>query len=681
MPAPITNPDALRQMQTCLAWLEAFIQTAVARMQALQVAPPETPSPLLSDDALRQMLQRGPLAGLWDDTSRPPLFDPMLWHTDASTPLLHLTNIFGLDDLDIAILLIAAAPDYDRRYARFYAYLQGDAAQQRPTVDLMMNLLGDDVTERFAVRARLLPEAPLRRYGLLDASAPTPDAPFLAHALRLDARMVAHLLGDDTPDPRLRGAVARLMPQMQDVALPEAATRLIGKAIWDAALVYLRAPEGIGRRESVAALCAQYAMPLLSIDLARLTDQGAPDWTLVLREGYLTEAVLLLHGWEHCLDADGQPPRELWQALLVYPYAVFINGQQAWEPRDVTRERPLLRLIFTPPPYTERLRLWATALRQYGIAEDDPLLTAVALRFRLGPAQIARAAHTAADLAASRAEENPPRPRLADVVAGAQAHAGLRLGAAATLIPARHTWDDLVLPAEPMQMLRELRARVEYAHIVGEQWGFQDRIAPRTGLSALFTGPSGTGKTLAAEIIAGDAGLPLYRVNLAAIIGRYVGETEKNLAQLFTAAAAASVVLFFDEADALLTARAEDAALSGHFLHLIEDHDGIVLIAADQRAQLEPSLVRRLDFVIPFPMPEAEQRRQLWQRHLPAQAALAEDIDLTVLAERYPLAGAGIRRAALAAAYLAAAADEPISMTHLHQAIRREYQKTERAAE
>lgn len=683
---------ALRYLRIAFAWVEPFIRTAIARAQADDHSPNEALRGLIiTDGEIDAHLNRQPMISPWRANSTGQLSLPNFDDQPAASPITRLARIYNLTPIDCAIFTLAAAPEFDRRYERLYAYLQDDVSQRRPTVNLMMNLLGDDAETRFAVRQRLLADQPLRRHRLIECApeAGQPNASFLAHHLRIDARMTAFLLGDETPDERLTGIITRLLPDSLPIPVPEDTGKVIGRAVWDSALLYMRGVEGIGRRALAAAACVEYDQPLVGVDLAKLAALGVPlmqTWPLAMREAMLAEAGILLHGWDSILDeTTGQPPEDLWNALIVYPAVVFICGKSAWEPLDEGRIRRLLRLSFDLPNDAERERLWDVALARLD-AEERPKpqitfeeLAQIANKFRFTPAQIARAANTAADLAATRGDSISAL----DLLGGAQAHSSLKLGRLAKQVVARHVWEDLILPPDRLEQLHELRTRAEHTHIVSDEWGFKRKVAPRPGISALFAGESGTGKTMSAEVIANDLGLVMYRIDLSAVVSKYIGETEKNLAVIFEEAHASNAILFFDEADALFGKRSEvkDAhdryanIETAYLLQQIEDYDGIAILATNLRQNLDEAFSRRLDFVVDFPFPEPEYRQRIWEVHFPANAPLSPEVNLRELAERYPLAGGNIRNAALASAYLAAADGRIITMRHIRHAIRREHQK------
>ena len=258
-----------------------------------------------------------------------------------------------------------------------------------------------------------------------------------------------------------------------------------------------------------------------------------------------------------------------------------------------------------------------------------------------------------------------------------------RLDSLAQRIEPAVIWDDLVLPSAPLSLLREIPDQVRQRSKVYDDWGFARKMNRGFGITALFTGPSGTGKTMAAEVIAQDLGLPLYRVDLSAVISKYIGETEKNLRRLFDAAEEGGAILLFDEADALFGKRSEvkdshDRYANieiGYLLGRLESYRGIAILATNLKSAVDPAFLRRMRFIVEFPLPDQEHRFAIWSRIFPPQTP-TRDLDLKKLA-RLNVAGGHIRNIALNAAYLAAAANEPVCMAHLVHAARSEYVRLE----
>jgi SpoVK/Ycf46/Vps4 family AAA+-type ATPase len=246
-----------------------------------------------------------------------------------------------------------------------------------------------------------------------------------------------------------------------------------------------------------------------------------------------------------------------------------------------------------------------------------------------------------------------------------------------------HRWDDLVLPARQLSLLQSISSYLRHRDLVLQEWGYERTVARTQGLKAMFAGESGTGKTMAAQVLANELGLELYRVDLATVVSKYIGETEKNLDRIFAAAEGSNAILFFDEADALFGKRsgvsdAHDRYANievAYLLQKMEGYVGAVILATNFRSNIDDAFLRRLDFVIDFPFPEADDRRRIWQLLLPAQAPVSEDVDLDFLATRFKLSGGGIRNCSLAAAFIAAEESGTIGMEHLVRAVALEYGK------
>jgi hypothetical protein len=679
------QPDSLRSLQQSLNWIDELIRAAVERARVAGFDPTDALRGLvITDDEVQQHLANRPLDGLWAEEPVSEYLQAMT--LDEANPLRHLVEIFQLSPLDCQILLVCLAPELDRRYERLYAYLQDDVTQRRPTINLVINLLSGQPIDRFAVWNRLLPNMPLRAHRLIEASTEglQPNATFLANQLKLDHRIVMFLLGDSTPDPRLLTAVTvareaspgAVVPNAVRIALDEAAQR-------EAPIVFMHGLRGTGRHEAATTACVEAGLPLVIVDLRALKDLDMPyadAWELGIREAKLQYAGLMLAEWDACLDTnDMQPPPDLWEAITRFERIVFLAGTEPFEPLDSMRKRRMLRVSYAMPPYDVRYSAWQDALADHNISADTGIVDELASKFKLTRVQVNRAVNTASDLAVSRGE---PVTR-EDLIAGAQAHSSLKLGRLAKRIVPRFQWNDLILPPDRVQVLQEICARIRYSHVVNDSWGYAHRVAAAPGVTALFAGESGTGKTLAAEVIARDLGLLLYKIDLSAVVSKYIGETEKNLSVIFEEAHQSNAVLFFDEADALFGKRSEVKDAHDRYANLevayllqqLESYEGVAILATNLRQNLDEAFTRRLSFLVDFPFPESEYRQKLWATHFPPEAPLGKDVDLMELSDRFALAGGNIRNAAIASAYLAASDGGMITMSHLRHAIKREHQK------
>lgn len=673
-------------LQASLREIDRFIRDAFTVVQQAGGDPSSSLHGLvISESEVGSYLEQSALTTPWPEgTLRLPELD--LQNTD--NPFSRLAASFGLNTLDSIILLLSLAPEFDLRYERIYAYLQDDISQRHPTVNLVMNLLGGNIAQRYAVWQRLSPEMPLRLHRLIACVPDTarPHSSFLAQHMRVDHRITGYLLGDNHVDGRLLHMVQVRYPDAA-LWLPEVAEPMRA-AMPDAPLIYLQGGAEMGQMEMALALCASQGLPLIQIDMAALVAKDSAleeNWRLALREAYLHNGALLVDHWESVLNEARMPSPALWESLLAYPQTVFIAARSEWEPIDVNRQRRMLRLSFAIPDYHERYAVWEGAISNYQTGLQPADIEETSAKFGFTRAQIARAVQTAVDLAQSRGEV----VQKADLYAGAQAHANLQLGSLAKRIVPRFGWDDLILPPEQMTQLREMSLRLRYSHVVQNEWGFGEAMPNSSGISALFAGDSGTGKTLSAEVIAKDLGLVMYKIDLSAVVSKYIGETEKNLSTIFTTAQSSNAILFFDEADALFGKRSEvkDARDRyanieiAYLLQQIESYDGVVIMATNFRQNLDDAFTRRLDFLVDFPFPDAEYRKRLWEAHFPPRTPMAADVDFAEVAERYRLAGGNIRNVALAAAYLAAANGRVVTRDHIRSAVRREHQKMGRLTE
>jgi SpoVK/Ycf46/Vps4 family AAA+-type ATPase len=626
--------------------------------------------------------------------------DPVL----AVPRLARLGRAFGLTPFDLDTILVALAPELDLRYERLYAYLQDDVNRRRPSVDLALNLLCATAADRLAQRGRFAVHAPLRGHNLLEL-VQDPNrghSPLLAHDLKLDEQVVRWLLGSEDIDERVAGFARRVSPPPHELAshLPELERTLLvmmdDARRRDAPLrVGLQGSPGNGQAAVVERLAAALDVRLLTVDLDRLI-AAEPEPATALRrccrDARYLDAILFLDHTD-ALGTDGQSAlmTELRELLTGHPGALILSGERSW-PQSVIGS-PHLIVVSIPVPDLDRRRdAWTAALTTAGVALPPDDVDLLAGRFRLNLAQIenavaaARAAASwrAAALAAGQGTTpDQLQPTETELLHAARAQAGPGLASLAQKIAPRFAWDDLVLPDDAVAQLREVCGRVNRRERVLSAWGFDRKLSLGQGTNALFTGPSGTGKTMAAEVIANDLGLDLYRIELAGVVSKYIGETERNLDGIFAAASGANAILFFDEADALFGKRSEvrDAhdryanIETAYLLQKMEQYDGVAILATNLRGNLDEAFTRRLAFTVHFPFPEEPYRARIWTGIWPSTVALDPDVDLADLARRFPLSGGNIKNIALAAAYLAADGDDAVTTSHLLHAIRREYQK------
>ena len=624
---------------------------------------------------------------------RPPGQPPFAVDADPALPLWpaaegsfarRLADTYGLSAFDLDALLIALAPEFDLRYERLYAYLQDDVTRKRPTVDLVLNLLSASAGERLRQRKAFAADAPLRRQRIVDLIADSQQIqpPLLARSVVPDEQIVRRLAGDSGIDSRLalfaRPSAVASFADLHVVSECREQLIRVAEAMAQGRLhAWLHGAGGTGH--AAAAIARHAGAGLLAIDAARMgTAEVGPLLSLAMREAWLQDTILAVHA--ATVDAEAVA------ALLPTSPCRVIFTSEHETPAALRRYVATVHLPL--PDAGLRAECWQAALARYGSRTDAACLEAVAGLFRLAPAQIEAAA---AEAALQVRLLTPPRggaqalsfATLQDCSAAARGQSAHLLDGLAAKIDARAGWADIVLTDDAQAQLHELCQRVAHRSMVLDQWGFAGRSGRGLGNSALFVGPSGTGKTLAAEAIANELGLDLYCIDLAGVVSKYIGETEKNLDRVFTAAERANAILFFDEADALFGKRSEVRDSHDRYANLeisyllqrMERYEGITILATNLRQNLDEAFVRRLSFCVHFPFPDEAHRQRLWSGIWPAAVPLADDVDAGLLARQFKLSGGNIRNVALAAAFLAAAEGEPICREHVLQAAQRELQK------
>ena len=606
-----------------------------------------------------------------------------------------LVELFGLSDFERDVVLICLAAELDLKYERLFAYLQDDVTRKRPTIDLVFRLLRLPIDQRLAARRSFEADAPLLRWELIgvhdDANSRRPV--LLTRYLKLDERIAGYLLGSNTPDARLGSPIYLAESGATHLAasVREHFEKWSRTWPWHTATrppaVLLHGRYGNGQTAAAAYLATSLARPLLALELAGSAGADLPlgrRLMLAEREALLSGALLCWSGVDDVLHPEPGKDGDFHtftRALAGGRVPTVLLANRAWEPGRVLEQRPFLRLELPDATYAERRDLWTVGLNgssALGLEE----VTALASRFRLSPGQIDDALARAHTLAWSRDPvDGTITPE--DIDAACRVQAQHRLGSLARKLVPRYSWSDIVLPPAQLTTLRLIATMIRQRPTVYGEWGFDRKLAMGKGVIALFAGPSGTGKTMAAEILAHELGLDLYRIDLSSVVNKYIGETEKNLERLFSEAQDSDAILFFDEADALFGKRSgvSDAhdryanIETAYLLQRTEEYNGLVILASNLPRNMDDAFVRRIHFTINFPAPEEAERLELWRRTFPTRAPCADDLDLEFLARQLKVTGGNIRNIVLASAFLAADEGKPISMRHLVRAAAYEFQK------
>jgi SpoVK/Ycf46/Vps4 family AAA+-type ATPase len=606
-----------------------------------------------------------------------------------------LRERFRLDSLDLDILLVCLAPELDLRYERLYAYLQDDVTRKRPSVDLVLSLLAPTLEQRLDGLHRFAPEAALFRHRLLTVvpDPANPDPLSQARTLKLDGRIIRYLLGSDEIDPGIRSFATRIEPRPAAQAAMDAQLwqRLAGlaRSEWASkgAVIHLCGPYGVGKQQAAEAICRARSQPLVTVQSGLLAEREVEELehaiALVLREAVLQPAPILWKEFDTLLDEKHRTRLQHFIRRLAGSGVIsLLAGERPWQPHEGFGGYPFVQLNLPRPDASHRGQAWSDALNRYPHNGAELDLETLAARFRLTDGQVRDAAATAENLARWR---DPDAPALTtqDLYQACRLHSNQKLASLASKIRPKYRWDDIVLPPDRLAQLREICNYVKYRDRVYKGWGFERKLSHGKGLAVLFAGPSGTGKTMAADIIAGELGLDLYKIDLSTVVSKYIGETEKNLSKIFNEAETSNAVLFFDEADALFGKRSEvkdshDRYANieiGYLLQRMEEYEGVVILATNFRKNMDEAFVRRLQVTVDFPFPGAEERSRIWEGIWPQATPRDPEMDLDFMARRFEVTGGNIRNIALAAAFLAADNGGRVDMGHLIRATQREYQK------
>ena len=608
--------------------------------------------------------------------------------------LAEFQDSYAIAPIDWGIIAIALAPELSLRYERVYGFLQDDVTRRRPTISLILDLLCGTEEEKFRGRTRFSNDSSLLRQGIVRVQPDPmyPFAPFLSHIVTIEDWAIRVLLQDKGMDRRLTSfcRMSESLETQEAFFLPDSTVTTVAslliRAIADEKplVIFLRTKSALQSRRVAEAAARKCRQRLLAADFSSLLSReaGSEPWTeLVLREAELQGAVPILEGIEEehksavarCVAASGGV------AIVRGERDAMFSGTEHCT--VVTVDVPALE-------FHERRSLWSERLaRSCGVVRSDAM-DALASRFKFTPEQIIQAVNE------GLARENGPGltqttgwngsgRQLDALFAAARAQCGQAMAKLARKLNPKNTWNDLVLPDEVLSQLKEFCTRLKLNEYIFNTWGFERKLSHGKGTTALFVGPPGTGKTMAAEVIANEIKLDIYKIDLSGIVSKYIGETQKNLDRIFSAAEDANGVLFFDEADTLFGKRSEvhdshdryaNSEVS-YLLQKMELYEGAAILATNLSQHMDEAFLRRFAFTIRFPFPEEECRRRIWTSIWPAQVPLDKEINFDHLASRFRLNGGNIKNVALAAAFFAAEEGGSVTMAHLFRGIEREYQK------
>jgi hypothetical protein len=671
-------------LDNALAWLDCLIEREILRLRArYELSLDELRGLYISDQLVDALIRQKHQASATDEpvgtlSARAQQIAPQ---HECASPLGALRSRLQLSETALDIVLLALAPELDIRYESLYGYLNDDIARRHVTIQLAQRLLQDarrpGSDRALEVRSLLTPTSPLVAGGLIELLERAPGRSSLQQGIAAAPLLSHFACGLPLVDPRWPSAVGWFMPEPAPaISGPDPTVESV--RAFNRALVV--GDDATDRRNAASEIATRLGWPLLRLPLSCLVHDARQ---VTLRSAAL--AIRLVSG-ALLLDDDlaTTAPSEVAAALRHHAGAgtrFFLLGRREARWAESFGDFSFARIDLEVPDAAMRAQLWAHSFAQLGITNmtaDAPAVAELARRYPIGPARIAAAARAALPRAGGVSSGE-------DVARHASAEAALRandsLAHLATCVRRLQRWEHLVVADSTMRQLREIADAIACRDQVYHRWGMLQRTGRSAGLALLFTGGSGTGKTMAASVLANETRLTLYRIDLASVVSKYIGETEQNLDRIFVAARHASAILMFDEADAILGKRSEVKDAHDRYANLevayllqkLEDHDGVVVLASNLPKNIDSAFTRRMNYSVEFAKPSVDLRERLWKGMFPSDTPLDGGIEFRFLAEKFETTGGDIQAIALDAAFLAAARGGPITMDDLmHAVVRRQ---------
>lgn len=589
--------------------------------------------------------------------------------------LERVCRIFGLSSFESNMLLMCASMEFSSDFSGLCAAAQGDAQLAYPTFSLALAAFANAHWDAIA------PHAPLRRWNLIEIG----DGRALTLCpLRINERILHYLVGTEYIDEQLNGIVEPLTEVGHLVSSHQSLSEQVA-LVWTQArnsgisnAVQLCGPQPTTKWAIAADVCKKLGLNL-NIMSAQLVPAIPSEMESLIR---LWEREAILGNNALLLEYNNLDTSDKIRGSIIERFIERINSYLFISTRErmYLKQRPMVSFDVHKPTVEEQTEVWEDNLSDLAPQLNGHVNRLVA-QFDLSPSTI-RAAYTEAISKFSQTEGKNLDKILWDAC---RIQARPRLDALAQRITPKVDWDDLVLPTAQEQMLHEIAAHVRQRATVYQSWGFARKNARGLGISALFAGSSGTGKTLAAEVLALELRLDVYRIDLSSVVSKYIGETEKNLRQVFDAAEEGGVILLFDEADALFGKRSDvkdshdrHANIEvSYLLQRMECYPGLAILTTNLKSSLDNAFLRRIRFVVQFPFPDTSQRAEIWRRVFPSNTP-TEGLNEKKLAQ-LSISGGNIRNIALNAAFMAAEDSEAVQMKHVLRAARTEYTKLEKS--
>ena len=707
----IAYKDVWEYISDELRWLDLKIerQLAIQKLQQPESEFDQFKGLVLSEEEIYHLLNESPVSTP-ADSAITQLEDEILMlereierrkelslNKGIFLPLPYLSSIFALSAFEEKCLVICLAVELERKYEKLYAFLQNDVTCKYPTMDLVIKLLCPTVEDKLKARLVFLPEGRLSRhfFKLDDEAAGTPA---LSRVLRLDERILGFMLNPDGIDEALSLFTHIIppddepVPLLLDIGLQERMRQYIRTVVnkhdrtVENTVFYFWGPAGAGKRLHARHLCSYIGKPMMLVDLPGINESGSAFRRLlgrISREAAIKRAALCFCGFDVLTGSDNSAEKVgmLLESANGFPDIVFLLADHTVKQTDFMKGYSFVDVEFGIPTDVERKLVWENFSRGYRF-ESELDWGVIASKFRFTPGQIRNALTTAANMSGWN---NPGHSHIdtEELYKACYSQGHHKLGKKAARIQPKYTWDDVILPLEQKTQLKNACNQVKYRHIVYGEWGFGGKLSYGKGLSMLFSGPPGTGKTMSAQVVANELHLELYKIDLSQVVSKYIGETEKNLQEIFNEAQLSNAILFFDETDALFGKRSEVKDSHDRYANIetafllqkVEEYEGITILATNFIQNIDEAFMRRINFIIEFPFPDNKYREKIWRSVFPEDAPLEKDIDYEFIAKRFEVSGGNIKNIAVAAAFLAAEGGQAVGMKHIVRAARYEMHK------
>lgn len=605
----------------------------------------------------------------------------------------YLLRAFGLSDFEAYMFILTWACEVDHDLGLLFSFLNEKNSLYTPSIRVCIRTYASDWREEMALqqscidRWRFLSWLFVGMYERCRSLEQGNAEGALEMGLKLDHRMVAYLQDYNSYDPLLEDFIQYDYSDDTEIWIhQEVANGLkrLHEEEEEPTLYYLQGEYGCGKKHQIVSFCQSRRQDVLLVDSGKLFNSSYKLELLIfrlMRESILRGSAAICFVDMEAEVGDDYVSKEAMEQILwnmrAWNQSFYITSTHPWNGKIRNLGRPVCKILIPQTTTDERIILWKNFLD--GVAVPDDLnLEFLADKYILSAGAIR---HSVEDYQAQMRMELS-EPKMKWLLEACRHQLDHRLGNDAIYIPAKYEWDDLILPEPQKKMLRDACDQVMYHHLVYHKWGFEKKLAYGKGVSMIFYGPPGTGKTMGAQVIANELDMELYKVDMAGVMSKYVGESEKKLGNIFEQARRSQSILFFDEADVLFGKRTDQKdsndkyanASTAYLLQKIEEYEGIIILATNLLQNFDNAFLRRFKFIIEFPFTDKDRRLEIWQNVFPENTP-KEELDLEYLAEEFHFSGSQIKNVAVAAAFLAAGEHVPVNMRHILTAVKREMSK------